>query len=105
MDFLEEHWVVITSILIECGLVKYLSNFFKTYKAREAARDNAVRSLLRTEIINICHKAENKGFLPIYNLENLNDMYKAYKALGGNGAITDLCNQVKKYPHNNPQGD
>lgn len=103
MDFLEEHWVVIISILIECGLVKYLSNFFKTYKTRETARDEAIRSLLRTEIIDICHKAEEKGFLPIYNLENINDMYKAYKVLGGNGAITDLYHQVKNYPHNNPQ--
>lgn len=105
MDFLEEHWVVIISILIECGLVKYLSNFFKKYKIRETARDEAIRSLLRTEIINICHRAEEKGFLPIYNLENINDMYKAYKVLGGNGAITDLYQQVKSYPHNNPQGN
>jgi len=105
VDFLEEHWVVIISILIECGLVKYLSNFFKKYKIRETARDEAIRSLLRTEIINICHRAEEKGFLPIYNLENINDMYKAYKVLGGNGAITDLYQQVKSYPHNNPQGN
>lgn len=100
-----EHWVAVLTFLVQCGVFKFLYSFVSEYRKRDKARDIAIRSLLRSEIINICHKAENKGFLPIYNLENLNDMYKAYKALGGNGAIEDLCNQIKKYPHNNPQGD
>lgn len=102
MNFLEEHWIVILSLAIECGILKYVSKFLKDYRTREAARDKAIRSLLRTEIITICNKAEEKGYLPIYNLENVNDMYKAYKELGGNGAITDLYTQVKGYPHNSP---
>lgn len=104
MSFLEEHWVTVISILIELGLLKYLFNFLKAYRARESARNQAIRSLLRTEIINICNKAEEKKYLPIYNLENINEMYKAYKELGGNGAITDLYIQVKGYPHS-PQND
>lgn len=104
MEVLQQHWVTILTLLIECGVLKYIYNFLKEYKARDAARDNAIRSLLRTEIISICHHTEEKGFLPIYNLENLNDMYKAYQALGGNGAISELYNHIKNYPHNNPPG-
>lgn len=102
MDQLQTHWITILTLLVNCGVFKYLYNFLKEYKERDAARDDATRSLLRTEIINICHKAEEKGYLPIYNLENLNDMYRAYKALGGNGAIVELYNHVKNFPHNVP---
>ena len=116
MDFLMAHWLAILTFLIQCGFFKYLYAFLKQNKRQEKARaeelrklekarDQAIRCLLRSEIIGIYHKAEEKGFLPIYNLENLNDMYKSYKSLGGNGAIKDLYYQVKNYPHNNPQGD
>ena len=50
------------------------------------------------EIINICHNAEKEGFLPIWALENLTDMYNTYKALGGNGAITGLYNKTIQLP-------
>ena len=63
-----------------------------------------VNTFARPLLLKITSFAEKKGFLPIYNLENLDDMYHAYKALGGNGAITELYNQVKNYPHNNPPG-
>lgn len=98
MSFLEEHWVTVISILIELGLLKYLFNFLKAYRAREISRNQAIRSLLRTEIINICHSAEKEGFLPIWALENLTDMYNTYKALGGNGAITGLYNKTIQLP-------
>lgn len=104
MDLLEANWITIVTLIVQCGIVKYLYGFLKDYRARDTARDKAIRSLLRTQIITIYHNAEKKGFLPIYNLENIDDMYTAYKALGGNGAITELYNQVKTYPHNNPPG-
>lgn len=104
MEFLISHWIAVLTFFIQCGVFKYLYSFIREYRARDAARDTAIRSLLRTEIINICHKTEKEGVLPIYNLENINDMYRAYKALGGNGAIDELFNQTIQYPHNNPTG-
>lgn len=115
MELIKENWVTIITIAIQCGFFKYLYAFLKENKRqekiradelrkREEARDKAIRSLLRSEIIGIYHKAEEKGYLPIYNLENIDDMYYSYKILGGNGAITELYNQVKNYPHNNPPG-
>lgn len=115
MDFLQQYWSAILMFIFQSGFLTFAYKFYKKWREqmaaeeaeirkREEARDIATRSLLRTEIIGIYHKAEEKGFLPIYNLENLDDMYHAYKALGGNGAITELYNQVKNYPHNNPPG-
>lgn len=101
VDFFLDHWIAVVTFLIQCGVFKFLYSFIHEYRALNTARDNAVRSLLRSQIITIYHKAEKDGFLPIYNLENLNDMYKAYKALGGNGAIENLYNQLKTYSHRN----
>ena len=115
MEFITNPWFTILSLILQCGILKFLYEYLKDNKRREQAReaeerrkreahDIAIRSLLRTQIITIYHSAEKKGFLPIYNLENIDDMYRAYKTLGGNGAITELYNQVKNYPHNNPPG-
>lgn len=115
MEFIASPWFTVLSLVLQCGVLKFLYEYLKEYKRQEEAKKEeerkkqeaweiAIRSLLRSEIIGIYHNAEKKGFLPIYNLENLDDMYHAYKALGGNGAITELYNQVKNYPHNNPPG-
>lgn len=102
------NWLTLITLLIQCGVFsvsfKFIYNFLKDYREKDIARDEALRSLLRCSIISIYHKTEETGFLPIYNLENIEDMYKAYKTLGGNGAITELYTQIKKYPHNNPPG-
>lgn len=101
MEFVLDHWMAVVTFFIQCGVFKFLYSFIHEYRALNAARDNAVRSLLRTQIISIYHKAEKEGHLPIYNLENITDMYKAYKALGGNGAITQLYEQIRGYSHQN----
>lgn len=115
MEFITSPWFTVLSLFLQCGILKFLHEYLKENKRREEAQKEderkkqeawevAIRSLLRSQIITIYHNAEKKGFLPIYNLENLDDMYHAYKALDGNGAITELYNQVKNYPHNNPPG-
>jgi len=45
-----------------------------------------------------------QGFIAIYNLENVNDMHKSYKALGGNGAIDLIYHQAIQLPHSLPEG-
>lgn len=101
MDFLINNWLNIALFFVQCGILKFLYALVKERRARNSAFDIGVRSLLRTNIISIYHKAEKDGTLPVYALENLDDMYHAYKALGGNGAITQLYNQIKSYPHQN----
>ena len=91
MEYIQTHIGTIVSLLLQSGLLGILWKMYGKYRAdieernkKEVARDDAIRSLLRTEIISINHKSEEKGFIPIYNLENIMDMYRSYKALGGN---------------------
>lgn len=98
MDFITEHWAELISLAIQLGIFKVAWGLYKKYDARAEARDDAIRSLLRTEIIHICHRADEKGYIEVYNLENLNDMYKAYHVLGGNGAIKVMYEQAQQHP-------
>ena len=53
------------------------------------------RSLLRKEIIDEYNHYMDMGYIPIYALENVVEMYKAYHRLGGNGACTKIVEELK----------
>lgn len=58
-----------------------------------------LRALLRDRILQAYkHYHEDKGYCPIYALENVEEMYKQYYALGGNGTITKLLEELKELP-------
>lgn len=102
MDFLEENWFTIVGIAIQCGLLKiafsYIKKYVDKYINRAEARDTATRSLCRTEIIALCHKALKEGYIAYYNLENLEQLHASYRALGGNGAIEKIYAKTIKLP-------
>lgn len=103
-NFISNDWLTIATLAIQAGILKFVYNLYKNFIQKEANRDCAIRGLLRVEIINICHNAEKEGFLPIWALENLTDMYNTYKALGGNGAITGLYNKTIQLPQRKEEG-
>lgn len=55
-----------------------------------------VRSLLRKEIIDEYNHYMDRGHIPIFALENVIEMYKAYHRLGGNGTITKIVEELKE---------
>lgn len=57
-----------------------------------------VRSLLRQQIIDVYNHYMDKGYIPIYAMENVNDMYKAYHRLGGNGTCTKIVQELTELP-------
>jgi hypothetical protein len=72
------------------------------YTKSEAVVDG-VESLLRNEIIAKYNHYSEQGYIPIYGMENVLDMYKAYKALGGNGTLTKLVDALKQLPTDSPE--
>lgn len=74
---------------------------FTTLATRKQKRDDrskqlesGVQSLLRAEIIRSHEKYMDKGYCPVYAREALTRIYESYHALGGNGTMTELYNQV-----------
>lgn len=58
----------------------------------------AIKSLLRSEMITMHGKYTEKAEIPIYGRENVQAMYEAYHSLGGNGTITKLYHEMMNLP-------
>lgn len=56
------------------------------------------RALLHHEIFQTAREALKKGHITEYELENLNELYVPYKAIGGNGTAEKLYNDCKNLP-------
>lgn len=74
---------------------------YKRQKEYEALK-NGVQSMLRDRLIQSALSYENQGWVDTNALENIGLMYSAYSALGGNGIVTKLFNEIQELPHVNP---
>lgn len=102
-------WVFGLIIAILGGCFKHLSNKFKKERAErleKAKRDeeeikalkNGMRSLLRRQIIADCEAAQGEEYCDMTTKDTIKDMYDSYAALGGNGIVKIMVEQVTKLP-------
>lgn len=76
---------------------------FKLGNQKHKAVENGVQSLLRAEMIRQHEKHTERGYCPIYAKDALRREYEAYHALGGNGVITDLYDDIMALPETQPK--
>ena len=77
---------------------KRLADRFRKEKVKQEALCNGMRVTLKNAIIERYELYETKHYCPISARENIEDMYEAYKALGGNGTVTALMTQLRMLP-------
>lgn len=68
----------------------------KEQSDRNKALSSGMEALLRDRIIRAYNHYDDKGYCPIYGKENVERMYRAYHALGGNDVATDLVEKIMK---------
>lgn len=83
---------VISALLL--GVLGALGALF--IKVR-ATRDG-MKCLLRSEIIREHAHYIDRGEIPLAARQNVEESYAAYHALGGNGAITHMVEELNKLP-------
>lgn len=99
---------IITSIIVWAitgalgAVVTYLGMRYKKVVKENDALKNGMQSLLRNNIIDAHDKYTKKKFCPIYAKESVTKTYEAYHALGGNGVITKLYNDIMALPEQPP---
>lgn len=72
--------------------------------AQVRASRSGIRALLRAEIIRVYNKYhDNLGYCPIYVKESIEDIYKQYHALKGNGVGTHLHDAIMDLPTEPPE--
>ena len=77
-------------------LLSYIVWILQRQKRDRDANSRGTMILLRTQLIEYHDKYCEKGYIPSYAYSNFCEMYDAYHALGGNGMITKMKQEVDK---------
>lgn len=96
LETLRSYWSIISTIItvVAVPAVGYLYKKYKQAGARQKAVELGVQALLRDRIVQSYYHYEERGWITMHGLENVNAMYKQYHALGGNGTVTALVNTI-----------
>lgn len=65
---------------------------------RQEAIEEGILAILRDRIIQVYNHYNEKGYCPIYAKDNVEEMYRQYHLLGGNGTVTGLVEKLRELP-------
>ena len=75
-----------------------ISKQLKENKTSNEAMKASMLSLIRSQIVGKCEGYMKQGYLPEYARYCLEELFKQYKALGGNHGIEVLVNKCYELP-------
>lgn len=101
--FITTYSIVLTAL---CGYVVYelkenkkaIREENERKQAQEQAQCDALRALLRKNLVDLHAIAMDRGSISVGELESGKGMYKAYKALGGNGVVEHMDKDIDSLP-------
>lgn len=99
--FIVKYWLETLFGLIIAGIgaaYKFLSRKVQKQNCDQEALRHGTLALLRSEIIKNYDNYISRQWIPIYGMENVLELYDAYHALGGNGTITKLVDELRELP-------
>ena len=77
-------------------LLGYIVWLLKRQKKDRDANSKGTMLLLRVQLIEYHDKYVKLGESPSYAFDNFVEMYNAYHALGGNGMVTKMYNEIQE---------
>ncbi len=81
------------------GAVGYALKKLKTVHTKNESVAEGVQSLLRDRLFQTCnYYILKQGFVEMDDMNNIENLYKSYAKLGGNGVGTELYERCKKLP-------
>lgn len=88
-------------ILVICEIalpviLGYIVWLLKNQKKERDASGKGIMLLLRVQLIEYHNKYIDKGEIPSYAYQNFIEMYEAYHALGGNGMVTKMHEEIEE---------
>lgn len=89
MSFLAENWQMLTVV---CSVFGYLLK-------QTLATRRGLRALLRADLIRLYNKYHDElGYCPLYVKQALEDEYRQYNVLKGNGVGTNIYKELMALP-------
>lgn len=99
-ELLFQTYIIALPILLTSAL-GYVVWLLKQQKKDRDANSKGTMLLLRAKLIEYHKDWTDRGYITKHGLENFIEMYDAYHALGGNGMVTHLREEVKELPIKN----
>jgi hypothetical protein len=100
-DWLIKYWLAALFAALTGALgwaVKHVWHKQKAQGAEQEAVKEGMLALLHDRIYQGCTSCLQKERVNVYDIKNLEYLYRPYHALGGNGTGTELYERVKKMP-------
>lgn len=92
-EILLETYTIVLPILL--GYIVWL---LKRQNKKRDANSKGTMLLLRVQLIEYHEKWTERGYTTKHGIENFIEMYDSYHALGGNGMVTHLLEEVQELP-------
>ena len=93
-NFLMQTYLIALPIVLTAAL-GYVVWLLKEQKKDRDANGKGTMLLLRVQLIEYHDKYMKLGEIPSYAYDNFAEMYEAYHALGGNGMITKMYQEIQ----------
>ena len=90
-DFLLQTYIIVLPIFL--GYIVWL---LQQQKKDRDANSKGTMLLLRVQLIEYHDKYVKLGEIPSYAFDNFVEMYNAHHALGGNGMVTKMYNEIQE---------
>ena len=82
--------------IILTALMGYIVWLLQNQKKDRDANSKGTMLLLRVQLIEYHDKYTSMGEIPSYAYQNFCEMYEAYHALGGNGMVTKMKEEIEE---------
>lgn len=90
------HFLMQTYTIVLPAVLGYIVWLLKQQKKTRDANSQGTMLLLRVQLIEYHDKYTKRGSIPSYAYQNFCEMYDAYHALGGNGMVTHMFEEIKE---------
>lgn len=87
LDFLKTYWVLITFFFGEIAVLFAFAKYIV----------EAVKCLLRNDILNIYDRCKDSKKITRYQLQSVHLSYAIYKKLKGNSFIDEIMSEIKEF--------
>lgn len=95
MEMLKETYTIALPIVLT-AFMGYIVWLLKNQKSDRDANSRGTMLLLRVQLIEYHDKYMALKEIPSYAYQNFMEMYNSYHALGGNGMVTKMKNEIEE---------
>ena len=96
-EFVCKYWLEFLFGAVTTGIgivLRRISKKLEAERKRNEAIENGVKDILRIQILDTYDKCKQSGVISVARKDAINSAYESYHALGGNGTITQVHNEI-----------